>query len=172
MGKSRLTTLDALKFSRHDFLNELQLVLMYIDLGEPLKAKKAILNATNDIRQVSMLGKLGLPETEQWISTFSWMYTAFQTKLSCTIESGVRKVDDLAVASYLAYVFSDIQELLDASFEYEASIEVRATSTDWLIDITIQGPLIEKQQLPKVEKGFHVEETILKNLWKLTISGN
>ena len=119
-----------------------------------------------------MLGKIGLPETEQWSSTFSWMYTAFQTKLSCTIESGVRKVDDLAVASYLAYVFSDIQELLDASFEYEASIEVRATSTDWLIDITIQGPLIEKQQLPKVEKGFHVEETILKNLWKLTISGN
>ena len=74
------------------------------------KQKQAILNATNNIRQLSMLGKLGLPETEQWISTFSWMYTAFQTKLSCAIELGIRKVDDLAVASYLDLVFSDVEE--------------------------------------------------------------
>ena len=39
MRKSRLTVSEALKFSRHDFLNELQLVLMYIDLGEPSEAK-------------------------------------------------------------------------------------------------------------------------------------
>ena len=172
MRKSELTVSEALKFSRHDFLNELQLVLMYIDLGEPIQAKKAIQNATNKLRQLSILSKLGLPATERWISTFSWIYSAFETKIYCEIESGIWKVDDLAIASYLNRVFSDVEGILEATSEYQASIEVRASKTNWSIDITVSGALNEKPQVPKAENGFFVKETILDNLWKLTLSGN
>ena len=46
MGNSKLTTAKALKFARHDFLNELQLVLLYIDLDKLPEAKQKILEAT------------------------------------------------------------------------------------------------------------------------------
>ena len=47
MGNNKLTTAEALKFARHDFLNELQLVLLYIDLDKLPEAKQKILEATN-----------------------------------------------------------------------------------------------------------------------------
>ena len=40
MGKKELTMAQALKFARHDFLNELQLILLYIDLGKIAEARQ------------------------------------------------------------------------------------------------------------------------------------
>ena len=172
MKKAELTVAEALKFARHDFLNELQLVLMYIDLGEVTQAKQAIQNATEEIRQLSKLENLGLPSTVRWISTFGWMYTAFDTKLSCTIETGFRKADDLEVANYLISLFTEIVGQLDAMSEYEAHINVHASPSDWTIDIIISGGLDRKQQLPETGKHFLVEETVLNKLWKFKMSGN
>ncbi len=45
MGNSKLTMAEALKFARHDFLNELQLVLLYIDLDKLPEAKQKILDS-------------------------------------------------------------------------------------------------------------------------------
>ena len=45
-GTVKLTTAEALKFARHDFLNELQLVLLYIDLDKLPEAKQKILETT------------------------------------------------------------------------------------------------------------------------------
>ena len=51
MKNEQLTSRRRLKFARHDFLNELQLVLMHIDFGNIPKAKQAIINATEEISQ-------------------------------------------------------------------------------------------------------------------------
>lgn len=172
MKKPELTVAEALRFSRHDYLNELQLILMYIDLGELTKAKETIHRTTDAIGQLSKLNKLGLPATERWLSTFSWIYTAYETKLSCTIEPGVRKVEDAVLASYLATVFNDVEDVLDALSEYEAHIEVTASSNDWFIEIIVHGTLNGKRLLPEAGNNFIVEETVLGNIWKLTIRGN
>jgi stage 0 sporulation protein B (sporulation initiation phosphotransferase) len=172
MKKEALTVSQALKFARHDFLNHLQLVLMYIDLGKIPESKQAIRNASEEIKQLSLLDKFGLPVTAKWISTFGWVYTAFETKLSCTIEPGIHKVDDLEVASYLDALFNEVVDHLDEMSEYEAYIDVRASTFDWSINITISGPLNGKQQLPEAGKNFCVEETVSDNLWKFKISGN
>lgn len=172
MEKPELTVSEALRFSRHDYLNELQLILMYIDLGELPKAKETILRTTDVIAQLSKLSNLGLPATERWLSTFNWIYKAYETRLSCTIEPGIRKVEDTVLASYLDTVFSDMESSLDALTEYEAHIEVTASTNDWLIEIVVHGVLNEKDSLPEAENDFFVEETVMDNIWKLTIRGN
>ena len=48
--------------------------------------------------------------------------------MSCTIKPGIRKVDDLEVASYLDAIFNDVEDSLDAMSEYEAHFDVRASS--------------------------------------------
>lgn len=172
MRKEQLTVVEALKFARHDFLNELQLVLMHIDFGDVAKAKQAIVNTTEEMRQASMLQTLGLPETEKWLLTFDWVYTAFRKKLSCTIENGDRKADDAKVVAYLERIFQEVEAVLDPVFEYEVSFDVEASSSDWSVRITINGPLDGKTRIPEVTtEDFFVEEMISHNLWTFTLSG-
>ena len=64
MEKEQLTITKALKFARHDFLNKLQIVLMHIDLDNVQEARKTILNATDEMRQLSRLELLGLPKRQ------------------------------------------------------------------------------------------------------------
>ncbi|MHA6259312.1 Spo0B domain-containing protein [Sporosarcina sp. CAU 1771] len=172
MIKRELKVLEALKFSHHDYLNDLQLILMYIDLGEPSKAKETIQRTTYKMGQLSKLSQLGLPATEQWIATFSWVYSTFETTVLCTVSSGNRKADDRILACYLDAVFSDLEDSIDPLTEYEAHFEVFGSQNEWCIEITINGGLNGRKQLPEADVNFIVEETILENKWKLTIRGN
>ncbi len=85
MGNDKLTMAEALKFARHDFLNELQLILLYIDLGKLPEAKQKILETTDADAQVAMLEKLGLPAVETWLITFDWIYSAFPKTMTSAI---------------------------------------------------------------------------------------
>ena len=172
MRKEQLTVAEALKFARHDFLNELQLVLMHIDFGDTPKARQAIMNTTDKMRQASSLYSLGLPKVEQWLMTFDWVYTAFHKTLSCTIERGQRKVDDASVVAYLELVFQDVQKVLDPVSEHEVQIDVQASSSNWSIRIKINSALDGKKLIPEAKiENFLVEEKIEDNLWTFTISG-
>jgi stage 0 sporulation protein B (sporulation initiation phosphotransferase) len=171
MGKEQLSLSKALNFARHDFLNDLQIVLMYIDLGKVPEAKKAIQNATEGIRQLSILDRLGLPETEQWISTFGWMYSAFRTTLECEITPGIREADDLSVATYLSRIFSDIEGILDVTSEYDAHFVVKASASGWSIHIAVNGAMHGKPLIPETGEEFLVEEAVSDNEWTFTISG-
>ena len=88
MGNDKLTLVQALKFARHDFLNELQLILLYIDLGKLPEAKQKIMDTTDAMRQVAMLEKLGLPAVETWLVTFDWIYSVFPKTITSAISSG------------------------------------------------------------------------------------
>ena len=172
MRKEQLTVAEALKFARHDFLNELQLILMHIDFGDTLKARQAIMNTTDKMKQASMLYSLGLPKTEQWLVTFDWVHTAFQKTLSCTIERGSRKVNDIEVVAYLERVFQDVENVLDPASEYEVQIDVQASPSNWSICIKINSALDGKRNIPAAQiESFLVEEKIEENLWMFTISG-
>lgn len=171
MGNSKLTTGEALKFARHDFLNELQLVLLYIDLDKLPEAKQKILEATDRMREVALLERLGLPAVETWLTTFDWLYGAFSKTMTCTIESGIREADDTEVVTYLERMFSEAEKTLDPTSEYETQIDVQATATNWSITISTHGQMENRGPAPKADGNFTVTETILQNQWTFTISG-
>jgi len=166
-----MTIPKALKFARHDFLNDLQIVLMQIDLGNVSKAKTAILKTTEKLRQDAMLESLRLPETEKWIQTFEWMFTSFHKTLVCEIKPGVREVDDHVLVAYLQDTFQDIEKILDPMSEYEACFDIKADENDWLVTITVTGALPEKKTATILKEKFIVEETSSHNLWAFTIRG-
>ncbi|MEK4714472.1 MULTISPECIES: Spo0B domain-containing protein [Sporosarcina] len=171
MGNSKLTTAEALKFARHDFLNELQLVLLYIDLDKLPEAKQKILEATNRMREVALLERLGLPAVEIWLTTFDWLYGAFTKTMTCTIASGIRKADDVAVATYLERMFSEVEKTLDPNSEYETQIDVQASAASWSITITVHAHLKKDLLEPVTLGNITVKETLSQNQWMFTISG-
>jgi stage 0 sporulation protein B (sporulation initiation phosphotransferase) len=171
MGNNKLSTAQALKFARHDFLNELQLILLYIDLDKLPEAKQKIVDTTVHMHQAAMLEKLGLPAVETWLVTFDWLYGAFSTTMTCTIATGIRDVNDESVAAYLEHVFSEAEKTLDPTSEYETQIDVQASSTNWSIAITVHGNVENKMPSLEATGEFIVIETISHNQWKFTISG-
>ncbi|MFD1927307.1 Spo0B domain-containing protein [Sporosarcina siberiensis] len=172
MKKAELTVSEVLEFSRHDFLNELQLVLMYIELGKMPESKQAILKVSNKIKQLSMLSKLGLPATNVWLNTFRWMYPFFQTTYSMSIETGTRKVNDLELRTFLDTFFQDLVDRLDPLSEYEIGFEVLAGPSDWSITLTISGSMNVNQELPTTGNNFFAEAVLADNVYVLKISGN
>lgn len=171
MKKEQLTMIKALKYARHDFLNDLQLILMHIDLGKTSDAKQSIVNTTEKFRQLSILERLGLPETTEWISTFEWMYSAFSKTLICDIEPGIRQVEDESIAKYLEQIFGDIEKILEPTSDYEAHFDVRASSLGWTIQVTVNGALTRKPAAPETKGSFQMEEKASDNQWTFTLSG-
>ncbi|HJF32080.1 MAG TPA: Spo0B domain-containing protein [Sporosarcina psychrophila] len=171
MGNNKLTTAEALKFARHDFLNELQLVLLYIDLDKLPEAKQKILDTTNRMREIAMLERLGLLAVETWLTTFDWLYSAFSKTMTCTITSGIREADDTEVVTYLERLFSEAEKTLDPTSEYETQIDVQASATSWSITITVHGQMENRLPAPEATGNYMIKETISQNQWTFTISG-
>jgi stage 0 sporulation protein B (sporulation initiation phosphotransferase) len=171
MGNDKLTLIQALKFARHDFLNELQLILLYIDLGKLPEAKQKIIETTNAMRQTAMLEKLGLPAVETWLVTFDWMYSVFPKTITSAITPGIRQADDAVVAAYLERVFRIAEKMVDPTSDYETQIDVNASSTSWSITIIVNGMMGNMPIAPETTGYFSVEETISENQWTFTIRG-
>ena len=171
MGNKELTTAQALKFARHDFLNELQLILLYIDLDKLPEARQKIMDTTEQMRQIAMLERLGMPAVETWLAEFNWLYVSYSATLTTTIISGKREVEDESVVAYLENVFSVGEKTLDPTSEYKTEIDVQANLTGWSITINVQGNMEHRVPAPKATGNFTVHETILHNQWTFTISG-
>lgn len=171
MESENLTIGKALKFARHDFLNELQLMLLYMDLGKMPEARRTLLEATERMRHMSMLEKLRLPKTEIWLSTFEWRHTAFSKKLHSNIIAGNRTTNDEKIADYLEELIGIVEEAVDPMDEYIIHIAVKATEDQWSIQLTIEGVLTGTPTLPQTDGGFEVSGVLQDKEWTFTISG-
>lgn len=171
MDIENLTIKEALKYARHDFLNELQLVLLNVDLDQKEAARKNILRITERMREESMLDKLGLPAVETWIHTFVWLHPTFSKTLTTEIVHGDRKTNDADVVSYLDQLFQEIERRIDPSSDYETDIRVYASETSWSLQFTIQGDFQRKLELPESLNDFTIAANYSENQWMFTIRG-
>ncbi|HEX5563798.1 MAG TPA: Spo0B domain-containing protein [Sporosarcina sp.] len=171
MDSENLTIGKALKFARHDFLNDLQLMLLYMDLGKMPEARRTLLEATERMRHLSMLEKLRMPKTEIWLSTFEWRHTVFAKKLQCNIIAGNRTAQDETIADYLEKLIGIVEEAVDPMEEYIVHIVVKAAEEKWSIQLTIEGHLNGTPELPQTDGGFEVIGVLQDKEWTFTISG-
>ncbi|MDW0118093.1 Spo0B domain-containing protein [Sporosarcina thermotolerans] len=171
MGSEKLTVGKALKFARHDFLNDLQLMLLNLDLGNSSEAKKTLMDTTERMRQLSMLEKLRLPETEVWLTTFEWRHTAFSKVLQSNITAAERSIDDAALTDYLERLIKSVETVVDPWNEYNVHITVNASEMNWSIQLKIDGPLKGVPLIPMAANGIEVTEEIQDEQCMFTISG-
>ncbi|MFC5603973.1 Spo0B domain-containing protein [Sporosarcina koreensis] len=171
MESENLTIGKALKFARHDFLNELQLMLLYIDLGKMPEARRTLLEATERMRNISMLEKLRLPKTEIWLSTFEWRHTVFTKKLQSSIIAGNRAANDEKIADYLEQLIVIVEQAVDPMDEYIIHITVKATEDQWSIQLTVEGALTGTPAMPQTDGEFEVNGVLQEKEWTFTVSG-
>ncbi|GKV65725.1 MULTISPECIES: Spo0B domain-containing protein [Sporosarcina] len=143
MGKNELKISEIMKFSRHDHMNDMQLLLMYLDMGKYQEAKECILEKTSEMQQFAMLQRLGLPKTEEWLMMLDWKYPVFNSRLCCDIASEVTlpRIDAMLVG-YLESLVKTVMSSIDQYAECTVMINVVITALTWSIQLSfsdIQG---------------------------------
>jgi stage 0 sporulation protein B (sporulation initiation phosphotransferase) len=171
MENEKLTIEKVLKYANHDFINELQLVLMYIDLGNIAKAKESILQASERISNLAMLESLQLPLTANCIRTANWTLKAFKFQLTCEIQSGDRKAKDTEVANYLKKVFQTLLSVTDVDSEYTIQLHVWSVQNEWNIQLTVDHLVTELLQITPGDQSILIEEKLSNHTWTLLMSG-
>lgn len=171
MKGEQLTIAETLKFTRHDFLNDLQIILMNLDLGNTEQARAKILKTTEEMKQHSNLFSLRMPKVEIWLATFEWLHTSFTKQLTCRVEAPISKVDDNDLVLSLQAIIEQTEKEMDVFSVYTAHIEVFALATEWSITMTMTGSLPERENRLTKKETFLVEEQFAENLWTFTICG-
>lgn len=108
MNKS-LDTLQILSHTRHDWLNQIQLIDGYLSLGQPDKAKQVIRRVVTQSLNESELMKMKAPAFIEDVLTFNWYDHAFTLSFEAIVEQDWSSVDGL-----LSDCLKSITEILDA----------------------------------------------------------
>lgn len=128
---------DALRFARHDFLNQLQLIKMNIDLARLDDAKEVIATYTEACKAVYTLSNLQLPETSEWLQTANWRFPAFQVSMNTQITVSFKPDLDRVIRDTLESFTQKLHDQLSPYHENELRIWI--TSTEELFKITVEA---------------------------------
>ncbi|AOM82471.1 Spo0B domain-containing protein [Salisediminibacterium beveridgei] len=111
MNKS-LNKVEILSHSRHDWLNQIQLIDGYLSLGHTDKAKQVIQRVVAQSLNESELMKMKAPSFIEDVLTFNWYDHAFTLSFEAIVEQDWSSVDGL-----LSDCLRSLADILDAHSE-------------------------------------------------------
>ena len=139
MNSQSLTISEVLRFANHDYVNQLQLIRMNLDLGRIDESKKLIQNFSEQLRVLSSINRLQLPQTMEWLQTASWRYPSLPMKISGEISKPVTNDIDEAVVEYLNKTVIHVYDTLDPFTEQSLAIDVRVEDDIFAVTFTLNG---------------------------------
>lgn len=134
-----LTVSEVLRFANHDFLNQLHLIQMYLDLQLVDEAKVVIQNVSEQCNMLSNVNRLGLPKTVEWLQTLIWRYPALQVKLTSNVVSQADPMLDDHIVQYLENTVIHVYTALDPFTEQELDITVECNADAFLLAFHLKG---------------------------------
>ncbi|MBO2534826.1 Spo0B domain-containing protein [Rummeliibacillus suwonensis] len=139
MNGNTLTINEALRFANHDFLNQLQLIKINLDLGRTDSAKTAVEEITEQCKTFFNINRLGLPKTIEWIHTLGWRYQNFHVDIQSMIEHEVNPILDDAICNYLEESVLHVYSSLDPFIDQQLSLQIYSTARKFEILFHAKG---------------------------------
>ncbi|PID21403.1 hypothetical protein CSV61_09245 [Sporosarcina sp. P3] len=172
MGKNELNVSQAVRFSRHDHMNDLQLILMNLDMGKYTEARNCILEKTGDMQREALLQKLSMPLTEEWITTLGWRYPVLKVQLYCDITEKIDSSEmDRELVGYLEQVVLAVEEKIQRYADCPVTIEVTTDTASWSMQLTFTELYAKQLDIPEHSSQLTVEVHGEPDQWTFTISG-
>lgn len=129
---------QSLRHARHDFLNELQLISMYLDLGKPEKAQAMIRSHAEAAVQLSHLTALQMPEMEEWLLVSKWRFPEIRFVLNVSARTGTAGFDAV-FARMLESIFQAVRAQLDPYIEYICTINISNEDSSLVVELSLNG---------------------------------
>jgi len=133
----RLTVAQSLRHARHDFLNELQMIKLNLDLGRTDRAQALIRTYAEAAMHQSRLSALSMPETEEWLLTAGWRFPELRLVMSCEAKRAPRELDAV-LCSWLEAFAENAKEAFSDAWPYP--VELHIMEADGRFSLELSGP--------------------------------
>jgi len=163
---------EVLRFANHDFMNQLQLIKMNLDLGRLEEAKKAVEQTAEQCKTFFSINKMGLPKTIDWIHTLEWRYPSIHVNVETNIDEKINQEADNVVCDYLEGAISHIYEALDPFVDQQLSLQIYASNQQFEIEFHLIGHWSQKEHYHILKHPFIMNEEIsfTQNEWHMIIT--
>lgn len=172
MNEKQFSVTEALRFARHDFMNQLQLIRMNLELGRVEDAKSVIDAYASRMFELAELNKLGLPKLYEWIQTAPWKYPGLNLEFSCKGEQVDERIDSPSI-KILDRLFGELKNRLNPYDELECHVAITAVSGVFTMGITVLGR-IENLDRAVISEEQSVLQASVEQLspeeWKFTVT--
>ena len=162
-----ITVAQALRHARHDFLNELHLIQMKLDLGRKQEVQSIIRSYAEAAVQLNRLAALKMPASENWLLTAEWRHPEFHFHLECTADKGVAG-KDAAFAGWLEQFIKHAKLQMDGMQVVSCSILLEEQPTGFNINIELDGhfPALTLPEVP----GLLARKRVAADRTSITVS--
>ncbi|WP_313891727.1 Spo0B domain-containing protein [Psychrobacillus sp.] len=126
MSLKRLSVNEVLRHSMHDYLNNMHLIQMNLDLGRQEEAKKLIQAYSLKCSQFFDLNNAGLHKTNVWLQTVSWTHNKLTVEIHSYLQkNGLDKFDE-PLKDYLERFVESVYAQLEGYREQLLKVEIKA----------------------------------------------
>lgn len=159
-----ITVAQSLRHARHDFLNELQLIKMNLDLGRPQEAQAIIRSHAEAAMHASRLSDIGMPLTEEWLLTANWRFPGFNFHVECPAKTAPTDLD-ADFRRFLEHFVESAKERLSPYQAFYGEILLTSSAASFELKITCPGnwldlDILEIQQVT-VRKECSEDSTMI-----------
>lgn len=133
-----MTVAQSLRHARHDFLNELQLIKMNLDLGR-LDEVQAIIRSHGEAAvQMSRLAGLKMEKMEEWLLLAPWRYPEFRFQFRCLAAKAPVHLDE-SYSKIMETLIGAALEETDPYRDYECFLEISNEDSFFIAEIRLTG---------------------------------
>ncbi|KAB0443355.1 MULTISPECIES: Spo0B domain-containing protein [Lysinibacillus] len=173
MNNQSLTISEVLRFANHDFVNQLQLIRMNLDLGRVDESKELIQHFSEQLRVFSILNRLQLPQTIEWFQTAGWRFPSLAWKINSDIKKPVTNKIDQEIVDYLNKTVMHVYDTLDPFTEQILTLDVRVDDHTFAVTFTLNGLWSADAFTEKGLKQFNIQTIEQTNTrWQYVLSAN
>ena len=147
-----MTVAQSLRHARHDFLNELQLIKMNLDLGRQEEVQAIIRSHGEAAVQMSRLAGLKMVNTEEWLLLSKWRFPEFRFHLSCLAAKAPVHLDEI-YSKTIEALMQAVRIQMDPYQEYECHMDILNEDSCFIIGIRLTGEWTDIQvpEVPELE---------------------
>lgn len=147
--KQQLTVAQSLRHARHDFLNDLQLIGMNLDMDRVQEAKRVIRSHAETAVQWSRLAALRMPEMEEWLLTAKWRFPEVDFGMECPAHKGAVRLD-AAFADWLENFTTEAIRAIEQEEKISCRIRITEDEEHFQLAISLEGEW-NKLKLPEIQ---------------------
>ncbi|MER2262258.1 MAG: Spo0B domain-containing protein [Psychrobacillus sp.] len=135
MNPKNITINEVLRHSMHDFLNNMHLIQMNLDMGRPEEAKQLIHRYSQKCAQFFDLNNLGLLKTNEWLQTFPITYSQMTLEIQTSMAKRGLEMFDYELESILDRFVQAIYPKLQGYQEQILKVHILS---DELLEVIIE----------------------------------
>ena len=160
MERKRLTVSETLRYANHDFLNELQIISMNLQLGKVEEARNWIDRISESCQKNSLLHKLSLPLLAEWLLTVKWRYPEFHFTITIDpMEKLMLHEDvDMQLVLYLEETMIQLESKIDPFVPQNVHFRLSMVEQGMKLQVELQGKWNTPFILPQGKPYFEVVE--------------